>query len=162
MRYLCSPDDDDFDFFDDSDEGEEQEEYEDDEEFADEGEEEEFEDEYEDSEESEEYEDSESEFEDELPEVDERAFASAEDFPNADEEDFEDDEGDWSEEDYAESATNLFGEHPFFGDTLTTQLADNGFRAFTEPGFAEQFDRLAPGAGETAGRRPRDCGRQRG
>lgn len=139
MGYLCSPDDDDFDFFDDSDGGDEPDEFEDEEEF----EEDEFVDEedgdYEESDDS----------DDELPEVDERAFGSAEDFPNADEDDFEDDEGDWSEDDYAESATNLFGEHPFFGDTLTTQLADDGYRAFTEPGFASQFEQLAPGAGET-------------
>ncbi len=146
MRYFCSPDDDDFDFFDDSDGGDEPEEFEDEEEF-DEDEPVEEED-YEESEDSEEF-DEDDEPADELPEVDERAFGSAEDFPNADEEDFEDDEGDWSEDDYAESATNLFGEHPFFGDTLTSQLTENGYRAFTEPGFAAQFEQLAPGTGET-------------
>lgn len=144
MRYFCSPDDDDFDFFDDSDGDDEPEEFEDGEEFfEDEEEADEFDDE--DEEDGEDYDDASGE----LPEVDDAVFASAEDFPNADEADFVDDAGNWSEDDYAESATNLFGEHPFFGDTLTNQLADDGYRAFNDPGFLAQFEQLAPGAGET-------------
>ena len=91
MRFHLSPDDDDFDFFDDDpfEDGEEQ------------YEEEDFEDE---EYEEERYEEASA---DDLPEIDDRAFASAEDFPDAIPEDFNDDPGTWSLDDYAASAANL-------------------------------------------------------
>ena len=42
--------------------------------------------------------------------VDEDVLGSRQDFPEADEEDFEDDTGDWSVDDYVDSAQNLFGD----------------------------------------------------
>lgn len=157
MRYLFSPDDDDFDFFDDDaddqpDDGddyeEEDEEYEEEEEEDPSGDDEE--EPYEDDEgdpdaNNEEF----SADETDLPEIDDSVYASAEDFPNADPEDFVDDQGDWSPDDYEESAQNLFGDHPFFGDTLATQLATAGFQQFDNPQFSNNFNQIAPGAGDT-------------
>lgn len=87
--------------------------------------------------------------EDDLPPVDDDVFASASDFPNADASDFEDDTGDWSPADYQESAQDLFGDHPFFGDTLVQQKIDEGFQPFQEPGFNQNFDRIVPEASDT-------------
>lgn len=87
--------------------------------------------------------------EEDLPDVDDDVYASAENFPNASDEDFEDDQGDWSDEDYAESAQNLFGDHEFFGDDLTQQKIDEGYQPFADPAFASGFDRIHPGASET-------------
>ncbi len=67
------------------------------------------------------------EFEFDEPAVDEEVYASAEDFPNASEEDFEDDNGDWTDDDYADTAQKIFGDSEFFGDTADKQLADEGF-----------------------------------
>ncbi len=86
---------------------------------------------------------------DDLPPVDDDVFASAADFPNADAADFEDDGGDWSAEDYQQSAENLFGDHPFFGDTLVQQKIDEGFQPYEDAGFAQNFDQIAPGTSET-------------
>jgi len=86
---------------------------------------------------------------DDLPPVDDDVFASADDFPNADATDFEDDGGDWSSEDYQQSAQNLFGDHPFFGDTLVQQKIDEGFQPYQDAGFGQNFDRIAPGTSET-------------
>ena len=135
MRYRLSPDDDDFGFFDD----EEEEAFDDSEEQYDE----------EDFEEEEQQESFDEEPTADLPEIDDRAFGSAEDFPDAIAEDFADDPGDWSLDDYAASAANLFGGNPFFGDTLFSQLADAGYRFFESPQFLANFDNLAPGTGET-------------
>lgn len=87
--------------------------------------------------------------EDDLPPVDDDVFASAADFPNADASDFEDDTGDWTAADYQDSAQDLFGDHPFFGDTLVQQKIDEGFQPFEEPGFDQNFERIAPGASDT-------------
>lgn len=87
--------------------------------------------------------------EDDLPPVDDDVFQSASDFPNADSADFEDDAGDWTSGDYQESARNLFGDHPFFGDNLIQQKADEGFQPFEDQGFSRRFEEIAPGAGET-------------
>ncbi len=86
---------------------------------------------------------------DDLPPLDEDVFQSASDFPNADSSDFEDDAGDWTPEDYQESAQNLFGDHEYFGDTLIQQKTDEGFQPYQDEGFTRAFDELAPGAGET-------------
>lgn len=87
--------------------------------------------------------------EDDLPPVDDDVFQSASDFPNADSADFEDDAGDWTSGDYQESARNLFGDHPFFGDNLIQQKTDEGFQPFEDQGFSRRFEEIAPGAGET-------------
>ena len=87
--------------------------------------------------------------EDDLPPVDDDVFQSALDFPNADASDFEDDPGDWSSADYQESAQNLFGDHPYFGDTLIQQKTDEGFQPYQDAGFDRNFDQLAPGASDT-------------
>jgi len=87
--------------------------------------------------------------EDDLPPVDDDVFQSASEFPNADASDFEDDSGDWSAADYQDSAQNLFGDHPYFGDTLVQQKTDEGFQPFEDSGFDRNFDQIAPGASET-------------
>src|SRR5579872_1460805 len=86
---------------------------------------------------------------DDLPPVDDDVFQSASDFPNADASDFEDDPGDWTAEDYQESAQNLFGDRQFFGDTLVQQKTDEGFQPYEDEHFSRAFDEIAPGAGET-------------
>ena len=166
MRYYCFPDDDDFSFFDDDEsdgeDGDEQSEEEEDDDGDDDNDDED-EDEDDEEEEADEDEDADEdveddEFDEELPEVDEDVYASAGDFPNADAEDFEDDDGDWSVDDYEDSAKNLFGEHPYFGDTLATQMASSGYQAFENPGFANNFNQIAPGAGDTVRLFERDGG----
>jgi Papain family cysteine protease len=87
--------------------------------------------------------------EDDLPPVDDDVFATADDFPNASDADFAEDTGDWSADDYGQSAENLFGDHPFFGDTLVQQRIDEGFQPHQDAGFSDAFDQLAPGTAET-------------
>ncbi len=86
---------------------------------------------------------------DDLQTLDDDTALSAEDFPNATEADFDDDDGSWTPDDYQQSAQNLFGEHEFFGDTLTTQLADRGYQPFQDPQFMRGFEDVAPGSSET-------------
>jgi hypothetical protein len=87
--------------------------------------------------------------EDDFPDVDSDVYASPEDFPNADPEDFEDDPGDWSDADYKESAANLFGDHEFFGDDLSHQKIAEGYQPYQDPGFARAFDSISPGTSDT-------------
>ena len=84
-----------------------------------------------------------------LNNLDQDTVLSASDFPNATPQDFQDDDGSWTPDDYQQSAENLFGDHEFFGDTLTTQLADAGYTPFAEPGFTQGFEQIAPGSSET-------------
>ena len=86
--------------------------------------------------------------EDLLP-LDEDTALSAEDFRNATEADFTDDDGSWTPDDYQQSATNLFGDHEFFGDTLSTQLADQGYQPYQDQRFLRGFEDVAPGSSET-------------
>ncbi len=86
--------------------------------------------------------------EEDLPDVDNDVFSSAADYPNAGEGDFAD-PTDWTTEDYQQSAENLFGDHPFFGDTLVQQRIDEGFQPYQDPGFSSAFDQIAPGTSET-------------
>jgi hypothetical protein len=86
---------------------------------------------------------------DDLPSVDDDVFASASDFPNADASDFEDDAGDWSATDYQQSAESLFGDHPFFGDTLEQQKISEGFQPYQDTAFGSGFDQIAPGTSDT-------------
>jgi hypothetical protein len=81
--------------------------------------------------------------------VEDDVYASADDYPDAGEEDFWVDEGDWSVADYEQSAENLFGSHEHFGDTLATQLGDQGFSLYQDPAFDRVFESIAPGTSET-------------
>ena len=149
MRYSCDPDDDDFS----SGDFDDQEPDPDDQDLA---EEDQQDDEDPDQQDPDSNNDDDNSTDEDLPEVDQDVFASAEDFPNAGEADFEDDEGGWSTADYQQSAENIFGDHPFFGDTLTTQLADSGFKPFENSNFEKNFEQLAPGSSETVNLFERD------
>jgi hypothetical protein len=81
--------------------------------------------------------------------LDDDTAIPADSFPNATEADFADDAGDWTADNYQQSAQNLFGDHEFFGDTMVTQRADEGYTPFGDPGFAERFEEIAPGSSQT-------------
>ena len=81
------------------------------------------------------------------PIVDDDVFGSAEDYPNAGEEDFFTDEGNWTDQDYSISAKNLFGDHEHFGDTLQTRMADQGYQSYDDPRFQQGFNDISPGLG---------------
>jgi Papain family cysteine protease len=86
---------------------------------------------------------------DDLMPLDDDVALSAADFPNASDADFQDDDGNWTPDDYQQSAQNLFGDHEFFGDTMFQQRTDEGFQPFTDPGFMQGFDQVAPGSSES-------------
>lgn len=86
---------------------------------------------------------------DDLIGLDDDSALSAADFPNATEADFQEDDGNWTPDDYQASAQNLFGDHPFFGDDMTQQRVDEGYRPFTDPGFMSGFEQVAPGSSES-------------
>jgi len=79
------------------------------------------------------------------PIVDEDVFGSADDYPNAGEEDFFTDEGNWTDEDYEISGKNLFGDHEFYGDTLETKMAAEGFQPYQDQRFQQGFNTITPG-----------------
>ncbi len=93
---------------------------------------------------------------DDLVELDDDTALSAEDFPNATAEDFEDDDGSWTETDYDESAQKLFGDHEYFGDTQQTQLAAQGYQEFADPGFMQGLNQIVPGSADTLNLYERD------
>ena len=93
---------------------------------------------------------------DDLVALDDDTAPSAEDFPNASEEDFKEDDGSWTETDYNESAKNLFGDHQYFGDTQATQLASQGYQQFADPGFMGGMNQLVPGSADTLNLYERD------
>jgi hypothetical protein len=84
-----------------------------------------------------------------LPGVDDDVYADESSFPDADESDFEDDNGDWSTDDYQESAQNLFGRSEFFGDDVFSQRTAEGFTPFQNAAFSSGFDRISPGVSQT-------------
>lgn len=86
---------------------------------------------------------------DDLIGLDEDTALSADDFPNATEADFQDDDGTWTADDYQQSAQNLFGDHEFFGDTRDTQLGDQGFQPYQDPQMLRGFDQVVPGSADT-------------
>jgi len=86
---------------------------------------------------------------DDLIGLDDDTALAAADFPNATESDFQDDDGSWTPDDYQQSAANLFGDHEFFGDTMLTQRAAEGYQYFDNPQFMQGFDQVAPGSSET-------------
>lgn len=145
--YRLSPDDDDFGFDGDDDEG-----YQDD----DAGDQDDDQDDDVDSGGGDDDDDDDNNDNEDLPGLDDDVVASAADFPDAGEEDFEDDQGDWSAGDYEESAQNLFGRGEFFGDTVFEQRADEGYTPFEDHTFDNQFDRLFPGTSETVNLFERD------
>jgi len=63
--------------------------------------------------------------------------------------DFQEDDGSWTPDDYQQSAQNLFGDHEYFGDTMTQQRIDQGYQPFTDPGFMQGFEQVAPGSSQT-------------
>ena len=87
-------------------------------------EEEDGEEEYEDEDGEEEYEEDYDEFSSEL---DDDVFGDRSEYPDAEDEDFEDDEGDWTPEDYEVTAQALFGEMEYFGDNAEQQYMDDGY-----------------------------------
>lgn len=87
--------------------------------------------------------------EEDLPQLDEETTLDVDDFPDADESDFEEDQGDWTPKDYAESAQNLFGRNQFFGDNLMNWRQQEGYTYYENPSFARVFDQFAPGASES-------------
>lgn len=86
---------------------------------------------------------------DDLVPLDDDVALSASDFPNATPADFQDDDGSWTPDDYQQSAQNLFGDHEYFGDTMTQQRIDQGYQPFTDPGFMQGFEQVAPGSSQT-------------
>ncbi len=131
--YRLSPDDDDFGFDGDDDNGYQDEDQQD-----------------EDDQQDDDPDDHQHDDDSDLPELlDEDTVATAADFPDADESDFEDDVGDWSVDDYEESAQNIFGRGEFFGDTVFEQRADEGFTPFEDNTFNREFDNIAPGTSDT-------------
>ena len=74
---------------------------------------------------------------------------TAEEFPDATDEDFEEDNGNWSPDDYQASAGRLFGNHEFFGDTAIAQREAEGYTHFDNPGFLNAFNSVSPGVTDT-------------
>jgi Papain family cysteine protease. len=98
-----------------------------------EGGEEEYEEEEGEEEEYEEEEGEEEEYDDEFSlELDEDVFGDREEYPNAVDEDFEEDQGDWTPEDYEVSAQSFFGEGEYYGDTAEQQYMDDGYEMSEE------------------------------
>jgi len=91
-----------------------------------------------------------------LVQLDDDTAPSAADFPNATDEDFQEDDGSWTESDYDASAKNLFGDHEFFGDTQQTQLTSQGYQEFTDPGFMRGLNQVVPGSADTLNLYERD------
>jgi hypothetical protein len=82
--------------------------------------------------------------------VDEDVARSADDFPNADPDDFEDDDGSWTPDDYQESAQNLFGRSRI----LRRYRERPNFRSWvTKPSMTSACStaliQVAPGASES-------------
>ena len=73
----------------------------------------------------------------------------AEEYPDATDEDFEEDDGNWTPGEYQASAERLFGNHEFFGDTVFSQRADEGYRHFEDPAFLNAFNSVSPGVTDT-------------
>ena len=86
---------------------------------------------------------------DDLLQLDDDVALSADNFPNASEADFQDDDGNWTPDNYQQSAANLFGDHEFFGDTMVTQRAAEGYQPFENEQFMQGFDEVAPGSSDT-------------
>lgn len=83
-------------------------------------------------------------------ELDEEVRGSRQEFPDAADDDFEDDHGDWSDDDYEESARNLFGRSDFFGDTFENQVRERGYSPIEQEWeWKNAFDHAGEGTGRT-------------
>ena len=95
--------------------------------------------------------DAEVDLEVELPWLDEDVFGSREEYSDASDEDFEDDAGDWSLDDYFETAKVLFGRHEHFGDTAHQRAIDEGFSLHADSdGLMSMLADKVPQLGETS------------
>lgn len=82
--------------------------------------------------------------------VDDDVFGSRDDYPDADVDDFEDDIGDWTDADYAESARNLFGAHEFFGESALERWNEAGWSVWEHNDeHLKQAEQIVPGASST-------------
>jgi hypothetical protein len=82
--------------------------------------------------------------------LDEDVYGNRDEYPNASDEDFEDDAGDWSAQDYETSAQNLFGDNPFYGETAQDRYADEGFElAPQNDALLSKVEQVAPAAADT-------------
>jgi hypothetical protein len=79
--------------------------------------------------------------------VDESVFGSRDEYPDAEDDDFEDDAGDWTPQDYAENARALFGTHESFGETAHDLYVRLGYSPFEESdAYLRQIEQHAPGS----------------
>ncbi len=81
---------------------------------------------------------------------DEDVFVSRDAFAGAEDEDFEEDAGDWSDDDYRENAQAFFGEHENFGERAHDRYLAEGY-AFSENNdrFVQHLSRYAPAAAQS-------------
>ncbi|CAN0515513.1 unnamed protein product, partial [Phaeothamnion confervicola] len=64
--------------------------------------------------------------------------------------DFEDDNGDWTESDYHETAAKLFGNDEWFGDTAEKRYQDEGYTPVAQTQHYEQvLTQVVPAANDT-------------
>jgi len=83
-------------------------------------------------------------------ELEEDVRGSRHEFPDAADDDFEDDAGDWSDDDYQESARNLFGRSEFFGDTFESQVRERGYQPIEqEYEWKNAFEHAGEGTSRT-------------
>jgi hypothetical protein len=90
-----------------------------------------------------------SDADDELPPLDDDVWGSRDDYPNASDEDFEEDTGDWSADDYAASEQNLFGDHPYYGDTAEQRWQDAGYTPVAQEPYQRALAQVAPQTTDT-------------
>lgn len=74
------------------------------------------------------------------------AFGSRDDFENIDDAWFEEDTGDWSDDDYNELAGGLFGDNEYYGDTADQQYEDEGYELIEDDAeYRDELAQVAPG-----------------
>ncbi|MBK7396486.1 MAG: hypothetical protein IPJ34_09355 [Myxococcales bacterium] len=84
------------------------------------------------------------------PDLDEEVFGSREDFPDADAEDYEEDTGDWTSDDYESSARNFFGRTEHFGESADDRRRSDGWEPIEHnEAWRGAFEQAVPGAGST-------------
>jgi hypothetical protein len=74
---------------------------------------------------------------------DPEVFGSAADFPDATAEDFADDTGSWTDDDYAQTADRLFGGSEFYGEDPGQRYVDAGWEPLDEQAHTEFADQVA-------------------
>jgi hypothetical protein len=86
----------------------------------------------------------------EPPELDEGIFGGRHEHPDAADEDFEEDAGDWTDDDYRETASKLFGGHDFFGQNAERAREQLGYQRWEhDEAWRGELDRHAPGVSRT-------------